>query len=124
MKQRHITKNSIIIQNGGEPEIRKQNYWFAYQCLVTSLSLQNLPPTLSQNQIAITVEDFNESVQAADVEAFTTQERGPHQNCPIMAYLSKRKVFSLVILLSFVRNILDSFDLNWFRVLDKDIGQT
>ena len=44
----------------------------------------NLPPTLSQNQIAITVEDFNESVQAADVEAFITQERGPHQNCPII----------------------------------------
>ena len=44
----------------------------------------NLPPTLSQNQIATTVEDFNESVQAADVEAFITQERGPHQNCPII----------------------------------------
>ena len=44
----------------------------------------NLPPTLSQNQIAITVEDFNESVQAADVEAFITQERGPYQNCPII----------------------------------------
>ena len=34
----------------------------------------NLPPTLSQNQIAITVEDFNESVQAADVEAFILRE--------------------------------------------------
>ena len=44
----------------------------------------NLPPTLSQNQIAITVEDFNESVQAVDVEAFITQEREPHQNCPII----------------------------------------
>ena len=44
----------------------------------------NLPPTLSQNQIATTVEDFNESVQAADVEAFITQERRPHQNCPII----------------------------------------
>ena len=30
----------------------------------------NLPPTLSQNQIAITVKDFNESEQAADVGAF------------------------------------------------------
>ena len=34
----------------------------------------NLPPTLSQNQIAITVEDFNESEQAADVEAFILRE--------------------------------------------------
>ena len=34
----------------------------------------NLPPTLSQNQIATTVEDFNESVQAADVEAFILRE--------------------------------------------------
>ena len=34
----------------------------------------NLPPTLSQNQIATTVEDFNESVQAADVEAFALRE--------------------------------------------------
>ena len=89
MKQRHITKNSIIIQNGGEQEIRKPNYWFADQFLVniafsTKQWNLNLPPTLSQNQIAITVEDFNESVQAADVEAFITQERGPHQNCPII----------------------------------------
>ena len=44
----------------------------------------NLPPTLSQNQIAITAEDFTESVQAADVEAFITQQRGPHQNCPMI----------------------------------------
>ena len=44
----------------------------------------NLPPTLSQNQIAITAEDFDESVQAADVEAFISQERGPHQNYPII----------------------------------------
>ena len=34
----------------------------------------NLPPTLSQNQIATTVEDFNESVQDADVEAFILRE--------------------------------------------------
>ena len=34
----------------------------------------NLPPTLSQNQIATTVEDFNESVQAADAEAFILRE--------------------------------------------------
>ena len=34
----------------------------------------SLPPTLSQNQIAITVEDFNESEQAADVEAFILRE--------------------------------------------------
>ena len=32
------------------------------------------PWTLSQHQIAITVEDFIESVQAADVEAFILRE--------------------------------------------------
>ena len=45
-----------------------------------------------------------------------------HHLLAYVAYLSKRKDFSLVIPLSFVSHILDSFDLNWFRVLDKDIG--
>ena len=75
----------------------------------------NLPPTLSQNQIAITVEDFNESVQAADVEAFILREDlmkiAPSSLLAYVTYLSKRKDFSLVILSLLL--ILDSFDLNY-----------
>ena len=54
-----------------------------------------------------------------------TSSKLPHHHLlAYLAYLSKRNVFSLVIPLSFVSPILDSFDLNWFRVLDKDIGWT
>ena len=35
-----VTNNSITIQNGSEPETRKQNYWFGHQFLV-KVSLQN-----------------------------------------------------------------------------------
>ena len=76
----------------------------------------NHPPTLSQNQIAITVQDFTESEQAADVGAFvrerTSSKLPNHHLLAYLTYLSKRKVFSLVIPLSFVSPILDSFDLN------------
>ena len=55
--QRHVFEWSrgiswsqrIIIQNGGEPEIKKQNYWFVYQFLVTSLSLQTMEFKPSSN---------------------------------------------------------------------------
>ena len=53
MKQRHITKYSIIIQNGGEPEIRKQNYSFADQFLVTSLLYKTMefkPPSNTESK--------------------------------------------------------------------------
>ena len=52
-----------------------------------------------------------------------TSSKLPHHHLlAYVTYLSKKKDFSLVIPLSFVSHILDSFDLNWFRVLDKDIG--
>ena len=76
-----------IIQNGGEPEITKQNYWFAYQFLVTSLSLQTMefkPPSNTESKSNCYNSGGFQWISTSCWRRSVHTERGLHQNCPII----------------------------------------